>query len=58
MEKPGEQLATKIVDRLVKEKLISPVSGKKMLPKLANGQLRSGDWRLPIESGAERKSKS
>ncbi len=58
MEKPRGQLATKIVDRLVKEKLISPASGKKMLPKLADGQLRPEDWRLPIELGAEKKSRS
>lgn len=58
MEKPGELLAAKIVERLAKEKLISPASAKKMLPKLADGHLRAEDWRLPIELGTEKKLKS
>jgi hypothetical protein len=43
-------LAAKIIARLVDEKLLTAKSGKKILPKLAEGKLRPEDWRLPLET--------
>lgn len=54
MQTPSEQLAEKIMTRLVSEKLIAPDQAKSMLPKLATGKLRSQDWRLPIEIALEK----
>ena len=52
-ERPSEKLAAQILKRLVKEKLISNDSAAKMKEKLADGNLRAEDWRLPIELGTE-----
>lgn len=49
MDTPSQKLATKIIDRLVSEKLLDADTGKKLLPKLAAGKLSAEDWRLPIE---------
>jgi hypothetical protein len=57
MEKPSKTLATRIIARLAKEKLISADSGDKMLQKLADGKLRPEDWRLPLELAVEQKPK-
>lgn len=49
MDKPSRRLADKIFDRLFHEKLLTEQDGKKILPKLAEGKLKSEDWRLAIE---------
>lgn len=49
MDTPSEQLAAKIIERLIAEKLVSANDGKKLAAKMAAGKLRSEDWRLPIE---------
>jgi hypothetical protein len=49
METPSEMLAKKILERLIKEKLLTEDSAKKLLPKFIEGKLHSEDWRLPIE---------
>jgi len=58
METPSEALAKKIMARLVHEKLISEEAAKKLLPGLGNGKLRSEDWRLSVELGDRKGSKS
>lgn len=45
----SEQLAGKIIQRLIDEKLLSANDGKKLLPKMATGKVRSEDWRLAVE---------
>lgn len=54
MPSPSKQLADRILARLVKEKLISSDSVPSLSPKLASGQLRQDDWRLPIELATEK----
>lgn len=48
-ETPAQALARRIVERLIKENLISTDDASELLPKLADGKLRGEDWRLPIE---------
>ncbi len=57
MGTPSEQLAAKIVERLVKEKILLPADGEKIVGKLAEGELRSEDWRLPIEKAIDKEKK-
>ena len=52
MDTPSGQLASKILDRLIQEKLLTPDDRAKLLSKLAEGKLKSEDWRLPIELAA------
>jgi hypothetical protein len=51
VETPSEKLARKIIERLVREVLITQQTGNRMLPKLADGTLQAEDWRLPLELG-------
>lgn len=48
-ETPAQALARRIVERLVKEQLLSADDANAIQPKLAEGKLRGEDWRLPIE---------
>ena len=57
MSTPSGQLAAKIIERLVKEKLILPDDGKKIVDKLAGGKLSTADWRLPIEKAIDKEKK-
>lgn len=45
----SEQLAGKIIQRLIDEKLLSANDGKKLVPKMATGKVRPEDWRLAVE---------
>lgn len=45
----SEQLAGKIIERLIDEKLLSANDGKKLIPKVATGKVRAEDWRLAVE---------
>ena len=49
MDAPAADLAKKIVDRLVEEKLISEKSADKFVKDLANGKVRQEDWRTAVE---------
>ena len=49
MDTPSQKLAKKIVDRLVREKLVTQQDADKIFPKLADGKLQAEDWRLPLE---------
>ena len=57
MDTPSQKLATKIIERLVSEKLLDAEAGKQLLPQLATGKLRAEDWRLPIEIGDRKEAK-
>lgn len=45
----SEQLARKIIQRLIDEKLLSANDGKKLVPKMATGKVRAEDWRVAVE---------
>lgn len=49
MDTPSKQLASKIIERLVEEKLIRPGDRAKLLSKLAEGKISAEDWRLAVE---------
>lgn len=57
MDTPSQKLASKIVERLVSEKLLNVEAGKKLLPKLMAGKLNAEDWRLPIETSDKKEAK-
>lgn len=58
MDTPSGQLASRILDRLIAEKLLTADDRAKLLSKLADGKLKSEDWRLAIElaEGKEKKA--
>lgn len=58
MDTPSEALAVKIIERLVREGLVTAEAAKKMQPKLAEGKLRAEDWRLPIELAEKKEAAS
>jgi len=45
----SEQLAGRIIQRLIDEKLLSANDCKKLIPKMATGKVRPEDWRLAVE---------
>jgi hypothetical protein len=49
METPSHKLAEKIIERLIREHLLTDRHGKRLLPKLEEGKPQSGDWRLALE---------
>jgi hypothetical protein len=57
-ETPAQTLARQIVERLVKERMISAAAAGKLQQQLAAGKLRPEDWRLPIELGPDREVRS
>ncbi len=58
MKTPSQTLAEKIIERLIREGLLTAEAAKTMLPKLTEGKLRAEDWRLPIELAVEMEPKS
>lgn len=49
MDTPAHKLSEKIIERLVAEKLLTAESGKKLVPKIAEGKLRSEDWHVALD---------
>ena len=49
METPCSKLAANIIERLIREHLLTDQYGKRLLPKLEEGKLQPGDWRLALE---------
>ena len=47
-------LASKIVERLIQERLLRVEDGERIRIALASGALRQEDWRLSIELAAEK----
>lgn len=58
MSTPSQELAKKIFLRLSAEKLVTDEDAKKLVSKMADGKLRSEDWRLAIEKAAEKGAKA
>jgi len=58
MSSPSEELAKKIVSKLVIAKLILPEDEVPIATKLSEGQLKPEDWRLTIEKGIDAKGKA
>jgi hypothetical protein len=58
MNTPSQALAAKITERLVSEGLITLAASKALESKLADGTLRTEDWRLPIELAGRREPKA
>ncbi len=54
MNSPSEKLAAIILEKLVRERLLSKPEAKKMISKLAEGKLRAEDWRAAIERSEPR----
>jgi len=52
MISPSEELAKKILEKLVAEVLITTEDAKKMSSKMAAGKLRADDWKLAIEKSS------
>lgn len=46
---PSTELATKILDRLEKEQLISGSQRKRIADKLTQGKMKQEDWQTAIE---------
>lgn len=57
METPSQTLAATIIERLIREGVITAEAAKAIQPKLAEGKLRGEDWRLPIELGVRKEAK-
>lgn len=57
MSSPSQELASQIVDRLIKEKLLEESARARLLAKLSEGKLRAEDWRLAIELVQPKESK-
>lgn len=58
MDTPSGQLASRILKRLIEEKLLRSEDETKLLSKLAGGQLKSEDWRLAIELAQSKEKKA
>ncbi len=58
MSTSSQELAKKIFLRLSAEKLVTDEDAKKLVSKMADGKLRSEDWRLAIEKAVEKGAKS
>lgn len=46
---PSVELATKILDRLEKEQLISEGQRKRIADKLTQGKMKQEDWQTAVE---------
>jgi hypothetical protein len=57
MNSASEKLASLIIDRLVREKLLTKTEGKKILPKLTDGKMHPHDWRAAVELTPQQKLK-
>ena len=49
METRSQLLATLVVERLVKEGLVSPREKQRLRESLASGKTTAEDWRLAVE---------
>jgi len=49
MHSASEELAAIIVERLVRERLLSKPEARKLLRKLAEGSLTAEDWRAALQ---------
>jgi hypothetical protein len=49
MSSPSQDLATRVVQKLIEEKMILPGDMQPILAKLHLGKLKQEDWRLAVE---------
>lgn len=49
MESPSQELAKKIVARLVSEGLLSVERGRRIQNKLPSGEVKAEDWKTEID---------
>jgi transcriptional regulator CtsR len=57
MNSASEKLAALIIDRLVREKLLTKTEAKKILLKLTDGKMHPDDWRAALELTSQQKLK-
>ena len=57
MISPSLELATRVVERLASEQLITSEDAKKLVGSYAEGKLRQEDWRLALEKGEDKEGK-
>jgi len=55
-QNPAQVLADQIVKRLVSEKLLAEDRFPRFSAALASGKLKSGDWRIALESVGQPKA--
>ncbi len=48
-EKPANQLAMLVVDRLIKDGLLRSDKRDQMIAKVATGEMKEADWKLEID---------
>lgn len=53
---PSEILASKVVNRLVSESLLTKGEADKLLPKIAEGSVETGDWKVAFEISLDREA--
>ena len=58
MTDPNQELAKKIVERLVKEGLLNEKEGNKIIGPLAQGKFSQDDWKVAFEKSAEKEKSS
>ncbi len=49
MDSASDELAASIIERLVRERLLSKPEARKILSKLAKGSLTAEDWRAALQ---------
>ena len=52
MDSASDELAAIIIERLVRERLLTKPDARKILPKLAEGSLTAEDWRAALQRSA------
>ncbi len=58
MSSPSQDLANRIILKLVEEKLIQADDKETMTVKLSQGKLRQDDWRLAVEKSFDTEEQS
>ncbi len=58
METPSERLAELILERLVEQGLVLPRNTKRLLARLAKGEMNAQDWRLELEKATKHEEES
>jgi hypothetical protein len=57
MHSASDELAAIIIERLVRERLLSKPEARKILRKLAEGSLTAEDWRAALQRSTTANSK-
>lgn len=54
MDSPSQDLAQRIVDKLVAENLVLAADAKAAQSKIADGRMSAEDWRLVVEKAIDK----